>query len=118
MPQLIRFLLTHAAIGFGLGIVFVTALMVFDVNGLKTLIWASDIWYVALFMMAFFFGLTFGSVQIGVATMLLAEEHQRGDGSGTFRRLWSRVRPYLAPPARRELAPIPVKKRSGTRLKR
>ena len=118
MPKLIRFLLTHAAIGFSLGIIFVTGLMVFDVNGLKTLIWASDIWYMALFMMAFFFGLTFGSVQIGVATMLLAEEHQRGDGSGTMRRLWSRVRPYLAPPPRRQLAPVPVKERRETSLKR
>ncbi|MEG3617585.1 hypothetical protein V5T82_03865 [Magnetovibrio sp. PR-2] len=118
MPKLIRFLLTHAAIGFTLGIIFVTGLMVLDVNGLKTLIWASDIWYMALFMITFFFGLTFGSVQIGVATMLLADEHQRGDGSGSLRRLWARARPYLAPPPRRELAPVPVKKREQTRVKR
>jgi hypothetical protein len=72
LPMLVRFLVSHGALGFGLAAVFVAALLAFDPQDAATLLLtAAGHWWpvVALW---FFTGLTFGAVQIGVATMLLA----------------------------------------------
>jgi len=84
-PILVRFLLSHATVGFGLAAVFVGALLAADPQRAGTLLLtAAGHWWpvVALW---FFTGLTFGAVQIGVATMLLAEPPPRGPhrGGGT-----------------------------------
>jgi hypothetical protein len=60
MPKLVKFLLYHAAFGFLLAVVAVGLLMIGDVAGLRTLIVASDVGGLALFMLTFFLGLTFG----------------------------------------------------------
>ena len=75
-PKLVRFLVSHAAVGFGVAAVFVGGFVAADPNGAGTvLLTAADHWWpvVALWGLT---GLTFGAVQIGVATMLLAS----GDG--------------------------------------
>jgi hypothetical protein len=73
MPKLIRFLVHHAALGFILGIVAVGLMMVSDFAALRTLIMASDVGWLALFMLTFFLGLTLASVQMGIAIVLLDE---------------------------------------------
>ncbi|MCW8914730.1 MAG: hypothetical protein OQK24_02620 [Magnetovibrio sp.] len=116
LPELVKFLLKNAAIGFGLAVVFVAALMIFDVNGLRTLIWASDIWLLALFILTFFTGLTFGSVQIGVAVMLLGEnenDHDDGPRHGTrfeiLKQTWAHIKTWLSMPPTQKMAPVPIK---------
>lgn len=71
MPQLVRFLVRHALIGFVLAFVFVGALLVFDVGGLRRLAAASSYGPLAIAALTFATGLTFASVQMGMAVMLL-----------------------------------------------
>jgi len=112
MPQLVRFLLVHAAIGFGLAFVFVGMLVAFDTGGLRTLMMSSDIGFVAFLLLVFLNGLTFGSVQIGVAVMLLGEEDgDHGGGEHFWNRTWAHVRAWLAPPPKRIAVTIPSKHR-------
>jgi hypothetical protein len=84
LPMLVRFLICHASLGFGLAAVFVGALVAFDPQDAGTLLLtAAGHWWPAL-VLWFFTGLTFGSVQIGVATMLLAHGDpppRRGTGA-------------------------------------
>lgn len=82
LPILVRFMLLHAVIGFVIAVVFVGALMVSDAAGLRTLMMASDSGYVAIFMLVFVSGLTFGGAQMGVAVMLLGEEYDPTDHPG------------------------------------
>ena len=42
LPQLVRFLLLHAAIGIGAGWLVLALLLLTDVNGVGSLIWASE----------------------------------------------------------------------------
>ncbi len=76
MPQLARFLLRHAIVGFGAAIAAVAAIMALDLGGLRTLMFNSDAPFLALFILTFFMGLTFGSVQMGIAIM--SETDRRG----------------------------------------
>lgn len=69
MPVLVRMLINHALIGFGIAAIFVAGLIWFDMGGLGTLILSSDSGWLALFMLTFFLGLTFGSAQMGFAIM-------------------------------------------------
>ena len=71
MPYLIKFLLWNALIGFSAGLLVVLVLVCFDVGRIGTLIASSTERWVALGSLAFLFGLSFGSVQMGVAIMLL-----------------------------------------------
>jgi hypothetical protein len=61
----------HAAAGYGLATLFIAALLWADPGGVATVLRraASHPWPVVLLW--FFCGLTFGGVQIAVATMLL-----------------------------------------------
>lgn len=90
MPTLVRFMLVHAAIGFCLAVVFVGALMIADVGGLRTLMIASGQGAVAISMLLFMSGLTFGGAQMGVAVMLLGEENnpQGGASQGRLGRIF------------------------------
>lgn len=73
MPHLVRFLMRHALIGFALAIVFVGALLALDVARLGSLIWVSPTGVIAAFVLTFSIGVTFASVQMGFAVMLLSE---------------------------------------------
>jgi len=113
MPKLVRFLLVHAAIGFGLAFVFVGVLVAFDTGGLRTLMMSSDVGFAAFLLLVFLNGLTFGSVQIGVAVMLLGEEDgdQPNGGDRFWNRAWAHVRAWLAPPPKRAVVTISPKHR-------
>jgi hypothetical protein len=72
LPKLVRFLVAHGALGFALGAVFVAALLAFNPqDAAMLLLTAAGHWWPVV-VLWFFTGLTFGAVQIGVATMLLA----------------------------------------------
>jgi hypothetical protein len=73
MPAHVKFLLRHALIGFAIGLVAAMLLVHQDLFQIGTLIGASSDRWLALGLLGFMFGLTFGSVQMGFAIMLLAE---------------------------------------------
>lgn len=82
-PTLVRFLLAHAALGFGLSAVFVGGFVMADPHGAgRVLVNAAGHWW-PVAALWFFTGLTFGSVQIGAATMLLDDRNRPGPGRGT-----------------------------------
>lgn len=103
MPHLVRFLLRHAAIGFGVACVFVALLLALDAHGLRTLMVRGADGWLAAGVLTFAMGLTFGSVQMGVAVMLLTARDEGGRG---------RRRPTRRSPAAAHLAgpltPVPV----------
>jgi len=74
---IIVFAVKHTAFGFGLAAVFVTALVWADVAGLGTLFAAAPAGWLAAGMLVFFTGLTFASVQLGIAIMQLGREDGR-----------------------------------------
>lgn len=74
MPQHIRFLLTHAAIGAAAALAFVALLLAFDVMGLRHLVMNTSEGFIALAVMTVLFVITFGSVQMGRAIMSLGED--------------------------------------------
>tara|TARA_B100000678_G_scaffold291623_1_gene309955 strand:- start:12100 stop:12414 length:315 start_codon:yes stop_codon:yes gene_type:complete len=71
MTKLIRFLAFYAAIGFALALTVVTLLLTLNVVGLRTLIMASDLKWLATVALVFLMTITFGSVVMGKAVMLL-----------------------------------------------
>ena len=74
LPKLVRFLFAHGALGFVLGAIFVGALLVFDPQDAGALLLTAAGHWWPVVVLWFFTGLTFGAVQIGVATMLLARQ--------------------------------------------
>lgn len=110
MPPLIRFMISHAAIGFGISFVFVGAILALDVSNLRALFFNDAMGLLALALLFFFSGLTFASVQMGLAVMALGEIDDTPSGGGLKARLKAWVVEFLAPPGRMELAPVPAKK--------
>lgn len=85
MPKLVRFLLVHAALGFGLAIAFTAVLLTYDVSGLARLIARDRAGWLAVSVLTFVLGLTFGSLQMGAAVMLShrgGEDGHPGPGTG------------------------------------
>ena len=77
LPQLVRFLLLHAAIGIGAGWFLLTLLLWTDVNGVGTLIWASDSSALAITMLAAGFAITFGGAAAAAAVMMMRFKNDR-----------------------------------------
>jgi hypothetical protein len=77
LPQLVRFLFLHAAIGIGAGWLMLALLLWTDVNGVGTLIWASDSRVLAVAMLAAGFAITFGGAAAAAAVMMM---HFENDG--------------------------------------
>ena len=70
MPPLVRFMLLHGLVGFAIATLSILGFLVQDPGGMGTLLLrGAGHWWPAV-LLWFFLGLTFGSVQIGVATML------------------------------------------------
>ena len=69
MPPLIRFLIRHGLIGFAIGVVFTTILLVFDVASLRSLTQGTVEGAGVRLLLAFFICTTFASAQMGVAVM-------------------------------------------------
>ncbi|MGQ3671899.1 hypothetical protein ACT6QG_05825 [Xanthobacter sp. TB0136] len=100
MPALVRFLVTHALIGIALAAAFVGVLVALDVARLGTLVSTSPDGILAVALLTAGLAVTFGSVQMGFAVMLM---NGRDDTTGG-----SRVRI-------RRLILLPVKASAGRR---
>jgi hypothetical protein len=70
MPELLRFLLRNALIGFAAAAVFVSILALADIGRFGTVLRASDIGLLAFALLVYLLGLTFAGVQVGFALML------------------------------------------------
>jgi hypothetical protein len=75
-PPLVRLLVRNAAFGFAVAGAFIGSLLVFDIGGLGTLVAEQRDGPLAAFVLTFATGLTFGSVQMGIAIMQLAEKDE------------------------------------------
>jgi hypothetical protein len=82
MPELFKLLLRNAAIGFGVAVAFVAALLLSDTGGVGTLVMTSDMGVVAVFLLTFFTGLTFASAQMGFAVMSGDWKNDQGPHGG------------------------------------
>ncbi|MEJ6402534.1 hypothetical protein [Yoonia sp. 2307UL14-13] len=79
-PDLMRLYLRHCAVGFALSAIFVGLILYFDIARIGSLIAGSDVGYLALFLLWFFNGTIFGSVQFAISIMLNAEDDDEDDG--------------------------------------
>ena len=69
VPPMVRFLIGHALVGFGLAAMFVAALIGFDIGNIGTVLRQSGLAVPATLLLTFVLGLTFASVQMGIAIM-------------------------------------------------
>ncbi len=102
MPDHIKLILRHAAFGGLIAAGFVGLLLAFNVANLWHLVTHSADGVLALGVMFAFFWITFGSVQIGIRIMLMAEDE--GHGGGT-----------RAPQAVVDLVPVRVRSNDARR---
>ena len=99
MPELIRLYIRSVVVGFGVSVVFTSALVWWDVAGIGHLILGSDIGWVAAAMMVFFNGIVFAAVQFAFKIMAMAEDNDGPKGGHGARE------PVLVP------VPVPVTRR-------
>jgi len=92
MPELIKLYIRHSLIGFGISAIFVAMLLYFNIMNLWTLISHDQSAVLAVFILWFFNGAVFASVQFAYAVMSLAEKPDRSGGGG--------LRSYVFAPAR------------------
>ncbi|MEM6711145.1 MAG: hypothetical protein AAF590_02560 [Pseudomonadota bacterium] len=71
---LVPFLAKNAAIGFGMAILFVAAILIFDVGNVATLVSQSSFGVFAVALTTFMVGLTFAGLQMGLAVMTRNDE--------------------------------------------
>ena len=71
IPQLLRFLGLHMALGIAIGVAFAAFVVLSNVSGIKDLIASSEQPYLALSLLFSMNALTFAAVQIGIAVMTL-----------------------------------------------
>ncbi len=74
MPHLILFLARHALTGFAVAAFFVAAVVGFDVAGVGSMMARSEHGFLLAALLFFKLGLTFASVQMGVAVFALKDE--------------------------------------------
>ena len=74
MPHLVKFLTLHAVIGFAIGLAAVVLIVYLDIGHIGALIEKSSQRWLALALLSLGFGLTFGSVQMGFAIMLMPSD--------------------------------------------
>lgn len=79
---LMRFLLRHCLDGVIAGWALLIGLLWTDVGRVRTLIYASDVGWLALIMLAVAFAITFGSVGMGIAVNRLGRSRRGGRDGG------------------------------------
>ena len=80
MPELVRLYIRQSLIGFAIAAVFVGGLLWLNIANLQHLIFNTSGGWLALFLLFFFNGLLFASVQFAIAVMGMAEEPEGGSG--------------------------------------
>jgi len=78
-PNLIGFLMVHAAIGFAVAAVFTIGLIYANPGGIGTLLAHADGWPIPTILLWFLLGLTTSSCQMGAAIMLLGSPPEGGN---------------------------------------
>ncbi len=81
-PDLMRLYLRHCAFGFALSAVFVALILWRNVAGLGMLIAGSDVGWLAVFLLWFFNGTVFGSVQFAFMIMSQSDDDDDDDERG------------------------------------
>lgn len=82
MPEPVRFMIKHALFGYAAAAIFVTAFLVLDLGGLASLMRSSEFGLLAMALLFFFTGLTFASLQMGIAVMSLRPARGDEDSGG------------------------------------
>ena len=82
MPDLIKLYIRHSLIGFAIAGVFVAVLLYLNVMNLWTLVSNDQSAILVVFILWFFNGVVFASVQFAYAVMNLAEKPDRSGGKG------------------------------------
>ena len=85
MPKLVRLYIVNVAIGFGIAVAFVSALVWLDVANLRHLVMETESGWLAFAMMVMFNGVVFAGVQFGIAVMRLAEPEDPPQGGKRVR---------------------------------
>ncbi|MCB4823856.1 hypothetical protein [Roseicella aerolata] len=99
--MLVRFLALHAAIGFGIATIFVTALLLADPGGVGALLHPARSGLLPVCLLWLFSGLTFGAAQFAIALGLASEAEPRGGRGSLSASPWAALRPVRVPvPAR------------------
>ncbi len=106
MPKLVVFFMRHALVGMGIAFLFVSAVLGFDVSHIGTLVRNSSSGLLAVVMLFVFSTVTFSSLQISMAVMLLPRDtDQNGGGGGSKALAWFSL------PRTPALAQLPAQKR-------
>jgi hypothetical protein len=93
MPELIKLLIRHALIGYGLSVLLVICMLSFNVGGFTDLVTHTDHGWVAALMLLGFTGITFASAQMGIAVMGAGQEDDDANSPfGMVRNAMSRIR--------------------------
>ena len=74
LPELVRFLILHAAIGVGAGWFLLALLLGTDTNGIGALIWKSETPALAIAMLGTAFSTTFGGAAAAAAVMMISPD--------------------------------------------
>ncbi|MBY6068255.1 hypothetical protein KUW17_15995 [Leisingera aquaemixtae] len=74
MPELVKMYIRNVVIGFGIAAAFVAVLLWFNVANLWSLVAASDVGLLAVFLLWFMHGIVFAGVQFAWAVMAMAEK--------------------------------------------
>lgn len=101
MPELIRLYIRQCFIGFGLAIVFVGLLYLFDVAGLWSLVSTSDDAILVTAMLVFSNAVVFCGVQFAIAIMRMAEPEDDNRPRGGTRQAQPQMQPSPIPVVRR-----------------
>lgn len=80
MPALVRLYIRHCLIGFAIAAAFVAGLLWLNVANLQHLVMHTQGGFLAVFLLFFFNGLLFASVQFGIAVMGMAERDDTAGG--------------------------------------
>ena len=83
MDRVVRMMIGHWALGFGMGAAMAAALLGFDFLGLRSLLWRSDIAAVGTIVFVALFALTFGGVVAATAAMRAGEDDDDEPRGGT-----------------------------------
>ncbi len=81
MPKLVRLYIINVSIGFALAVAFTAMLIGLDVAGLRHLVFADRMGWVAVFMLIVFHTALFAGVQFAIAVMSMAQDDS-GRGKG------------------------------------
>jgi putative flippase GtrA len=80
MDRVVRLIIVNWALGMGLGVACAALLLGFDILGLRSLLWSSDIAVARSIAFVALFALTFGGVVAATAAMRLGDDDDEPRG--------------------------------------